>query len=128
MISFEAPTELAGTIASLPANLWQELLPADNQYVVSIHLLTEDEMQQLNRTTRSIDKPTDVLSFPLFENIAALPEHDAPLGDLFICLPCVDEAHLGQRECVIHGTLHLLGFDHETEPEKWDDARRALKE
>jgi rRNA maturation RNase YbeY len=114
MISFEAPTELAGTIASLPANLWQELLPADNQYVVSIHLLTEDEMQQLNRTTRSIDKPTDVLSFPLFENIAALPEHDAPLGDLFICLPCVDEAHLASAS--VSFTAHCTCWALTTRP------------
>ena len=128
MISFEAPTELAATIASLPTDLWCELLPSEAQYVVSIHLIDEDEMQQLNRTNRGIDKPTDVLSFPLFENIAALPDHDAPLGDLFICLPCVDEEHMGQRECIIHGTLHLLGSDHETDQAAWTKARDTVKE
>jgi len=128
MISFEAPTELATTIAELSSDLWSELLPSDHHYVVGVHLIDEDAMQQLNQSTRGVDAPTDVLSFPLFDNIADLPDHDAPLGDLFVCLPCVDEDHMGRRECLIHGTLHLLGFDHESDHTAWDTARHSLKE
>ena len=89
---------------------------------VAIRIVDSAESQQLNNSYRGKDKPTNVLSFPSDlppEILAILPNR--PLGDLVICLPVVlveaseqgktaDEhfAHL-----VIHGILHLLGYDHE---------------
>lgn len=128
MISFEAPAELAATVASLPTDAWRVLVPAEHQYVVDVHLVDEPEMARLNQAARGLDRPTDVLSFPLYNGLDDLPDHDAPLGDLFICLAYVDESHLGLRECLIHGTLHLLGFDHETAEPAWDEARKQVKE
>jgi probable rRNA maturation factor len=89
-----------------------------------IRLVDEAESRELNRHYRGKDKPTNVLSFP-FE---APPEVPLPLlGDLVICAPVVareaDEqgktlqAHWAHM--VIHGLLHLLGYDHETD----DDAQ-----
>jgi len=66
-------------------------------------------MRQLNLEHRGIDGPTDVLSFPID------PESDAPgpreLGDVFVCEEECEELD----EAVIHGVLHLLGYDHETD-------------
>lgn len=84
---------------------------------LSLRIVDEDESQQLNRQYRGKDKPTNVLSFP-----ADLPaDLDLPLlGDLVICAPVV--AHEAEEQhkalaahwahMVVHGTLHLLGYDH----------------
>ena len=66
-------------------------------------------MQELNREHRGLDRPTDVLSFPID------PEAGGPgpreLGDVFVCkAECED-----LDEAVVHGVLHLLGYDHETD-------------
>jgi len=84
---------------------------------VTIRLVDVAESQELNHTYRGKDKPTNVLSFP-FE---APPGIELPLlGDLIICRQVVEqeaqeqdkalEAHWAHM--VIHGSLHLLGYDH----------------
>lgn len=89
---------------------------------VVIRLVDEAESRQLNHTYRGKDKPTNVLSFP-FEAPAEAP---LPLlGDLVICVPVVAREALQQGKSleahwahmVIHGLLHLLGYDHETDEE-----------
>lgn len=85
---------------------------------LTIRLVDETEGRELNNTWRHKDYPTNVLSFP-----ADVPEGllDIPLlGDLVICVPVVEreaaeqgkslEAHWAHL--VIHGCLHLLGYDH----------------
>ncbi|MBU3070961.1 rRNA maturation RNase YbeY [Aestuariicella sp. G3-2] len=84
---------------------------------ISVRIVDNDESQELNFQYRQKDKPTNVLSFP-----ADLPpELELPLlGDLVICAPVVTrEAAEQQKELfahwahmVVHGTLHLLGYDH----------------
>jgi probable rRNA maturation factor len=84
---------------------------------VAIRIVDTNESQTLNRTYRGQDNPTNVLSFPA-EII--MPEGPVPLGDIAICWPIVVreakehakpiEHHLAHM--VIHGCLHLLGFDH----------------
>lgn len=84
---------------------------------VTIRLVDEAESHDLNLTYRGKDKPTNVLSFP-FE---APPEIELPLlGDLIICRQVVEQEALEQQKSaeehwahmVIHGCLHLLGYDH----------------
>lgn len=84
---------------------------------VSVYIVDETESQELNTQYRGKNNPTNVLSFP-----ADLPEEiDIPLlGDLVVCAPVVEreaqeqgkslDAHWAHM--VVHGTLHLLGFDH----------------
>lgn len=87
------------------------------QAEVTIRLVDEDESQSLNRDYRGKDKPTNVLSFPF----------DAPpgieldlLGDLVICRQVVEKEAKEQNKdlfahwahMVVHGSLHLLGYDH----------------
>ncbi len=68
-----------------------------------------DRIAELNRDYRGFDRPTDVLSFPID------PEAGGPgpreLGDVFVCREECEDFD----EAVVHGVLHLLGFDHETD-------------
>lgn len=85
-----------------------------------------EESQQLNLQYREKDKPTNVLSFPSDIPEEVLPMLDAlPLGDLVICIPVVLQEALEQKKTaqnhfahlLVHGVLHLLGYDHETSDE-----------
>lgn len=81
------------------------------------------DSHQLNLQYRQKDKPTNVLSFPseLPEQVLALLDAE-PLGDLVICIPVVLQEATEQQKTpihhfshlLVHGVLHLLGFDHET--------------
>lgn len=86
---------------------------------VTVRVVDENESAELNKTYRHKQGPTNVLSFP-FEKPAQV---ETPLlGDLVICAPVVareadqqaktTEAHWAHM--IIHGCLHLLGYDHET--------------
>lgn len=84
---------------------------------VSIRVVDEAESQALNHQYRDKDKPTNVLSFPA----EFPPELEIPLlGDLVICAPIVAAEAIVQNKplqahwahMVVHGVLHLLGFDH----------------
>lgn len=89
-------------------------------YAVSIKIIDEAEMKTLNFHFRQKEKPTNVLSFP-----CQLPEimRGNMLGDIAICAPVVQQeatlqakpltAHFAHM--VVHGVLHLLGFDHEND-------------
>ncbi len=76
---------------------------------LALALVTADEIQRLNREHRGIDAPTDVLSFPVDEaGTAAGPRE---LGDVVICPEHTDDL----VRAAVHGVLHLLGHDHETD-------------
>jgi probable rRNA maturation factor len=89
---------------------------------ITIRLVDSDESQALNREYRGKDKPTNVLSFP-FE----APEHVTInlLGDLVICVPVMAHEAKEQNKdvmhhwahLIVHGCLHLLGYDHLDEGE-----------
>ncbi len=89
---------------------------------VTIRIVDEAESHELNMTYRGKDKPTNVLSFP-FE---APPGMELPLlGDLVICRQVVEQEAREQNKVlnahwahmVVHGSLHLLGYDHIIEEE-----------
>lgn len=91
---------------------------------ISIQVTDDETLRQYNNEYMGIDAPTDVLSFPVpFEN----PETGAPyLGDLLISFPTAAQqaeaaGHPVAEEVkllVVHGILHLLGYDHATPEEK----------
>ncbi|MEC7118587.1 MAG: rRNA maturation RNase YbeY [Pseudomonadota bacterium] len=90
---------------------------------LSIRMVSLSESQQLNHDYRGKDKPTNVLSFP-----SEMPDEMVtmlgylPLGDLVICVDVVAQEATEQAKSpqhhlthlVVHGVLHLLGYDHET--------------
>lgn len=94
----------------------------DTEVVVSFQLLGRDEMRQLNNDYRGKDEPTNVLSFPM-----QLPEQVEInlLGDLALCVDVINEEAEQQSKpreshwahMIIHGMLHLQGYDHEKDEE-----------
>ena len=66
-------------------------------------------IRELNRRHRQIDAPTDVLSFPVDENAPSVGPRE--LGDVVIC----PEQTRDLTEAVVHGVLHLCGYDHESD-------------
>jgi probable rRNA maturation factor len=105
------------TEAELQRYLEAAVSPFQTEAEVTIRLVDETESQQLNFDYRHKDKPTNVLSFPF----QAPPGIELPLlGDLVICVQVVAQEALEQNKTleahwahmVVHGCLHLLGFDH----------------
>lgn len=83
-----------------------------------LHLITADEIRELNDKHRGKDAPTDVLSFPLtnYPNITEVDVNPVTgkvqLGDIVICKEFVKDSI---EYCYVHGLLHLLGYAHETD-------------
>ena len=114
--------QLASGAGDLPAKsdfeAWAETaLEDEDRRGLVIRIVDEAESRQLNRDYRDRDKPTNVLSFP-FEAPPQVP--DGHLGDLVICAPVVAREAREQGKpaahhwahLVIHGVLHLRGYDH----------------
>ena len=86
---------------------------------ISILLTNDQHIQELNKAYRNKDKPTNVLSFP-YENFL-----DGTIGDITLALETITteakEANIPLEEhlahMIIHGVLHLLGYDHEQDEE-----------
>ncbi|ASI90193.1 MULTISPECIES: rRNA maturation RNase YbeY [Vibrio] len=93
------------------------ITPFQQDAELTIRIVDEEESQQLNRDYRGKDKPTNVLSFP-FEAPPGV-EMDL-LGDMIICRQVVEKEAIEQSKpliahwahMVVHGSLHLLGYDH----------------
>lgn len=135
-------------------SLIQDLLQLASQAIgleegtweLDLTIVNNEEIHQLNQTYRQVDRPTDVLSFALEETIdpmdhiqlpqgLALPRH---LGDIVVSYEMLeaqaqDYQHSRQRELgflVVHGFLHLNGYDHQTPEEEqimFDLQERVLR-
>jgi probable rRNA maturation factor len=121
------------TVALAAQAAFTEALPTGPaSYEATIVLTDDTEMRALNRTWRSKDEPTNVLSFPAGD----VPGETGALGDVVIAfetakaeadqtgIPLSDHvSHL-----VVHGVLHLLGFDHveDAEAEQMEDLERKV--
>ena len=76
---------------------------------LAIVLVDEEEIRRLNREHRGRDSPTDVLSFPV--DLSGDSHGPRELGDVVIC----PDHTADLVEAVVHGVLHLCGYDHETD-------------
>ncbi|HTE62032.1 MAG TPA: rRNA maturation RNase YbeY [Solirubrobacteraceae bacterium] len=76
---------------------------------VAVAFITPEEIAALNAEHRGKDGPTDVLSFPVDGDGAVVGERE--LGDVVICPEHTEDL----TEAVVHGVLHLVGMDHETD-------------
>jgi len=100
--------------------------------VASIQITTPEEMQQLNKQYRDKDKPTNVLSFPM-----QVPEEVdmCLLGDIALCASVINHEADQQAKknnehwahMVVHGMLHLQGFDHIEEQDAEDMEQLEIK-
>ena len=115
-----------------------DVVEADGCLCFEFLFVDEEEIQRLNRETRSIDKVTDVLSYPSLDGIKgqALCVEDYPydadedgylfVGSIVVCVQCAKEqaeeyGHSLERELhylLVHGVLHCLGYDHMTDEDK----------
>lgn len=91
-----------------------------DDYEVSVSFVGDEEIHELNRDYRGVDRTTDVLSFPMDDEFTNM------LGDIVINInKVIDQAkeygHSEKREIsylTVHSSLHLMGFDHEEEEDK----------
>ena len=117
---------------------FSDVVTADCPLAFEFLLVDEEEIQRLNRETRSMDKVTDVLSYPSLDDIKgeALKKDDYPfeldeeerlfMGSVVVCLQRAKEqaeeyGHSLERELhylLTHGVLHCLGYDHMTDEDK----------
>lgn len=104
------------------------------EYEVSITFVDIDEIHKLNKEFRNVDRPTDVLSFPMDEDFS-IEGVDTMLGDIVISMDVAkdqskDFGHSLDREIMYltaHSMLHLLGYDHMDEAEKIEMRAREKK-
>ena len=112
-----------------------------NPCEVSVSFTDNEGIHELNRKFRGIDRPTDVLSFPLFDYAGESEEPPVDelmgmLGDIVISLEQAqaqanEYGHSFEREVAfltVHSMLHLLGYDHETGEEDETEMRRRQSE
>ena len=116
-IEVSGDTLSRAALAAFAATSAPDAVPCE----VTLVLTDDDEIRELNRTWRGKDSSTNVLSFPAGEPVGEAHGEPSPLGDIVLAgetvieeaklkaIPAADHAvHL-----VVHGMLHLLGFDHE---------------
>ncbi|MGB5484547.1 rRNA maturation RNase YbeY [Parasphingorhabdus sp.] len=123
-------TDLAAraTKAAIAASSHADIMSRSFAIEISVKLSDNAEVHSLNNSYRGKDKPTNVLSFPqiqpdLLETLANTDDGEALLGDIILAYEtCRDEAAAKNislsnhvSHLIVHGSLHLLGYDHENE-------------
>ena len=105
--------------------IFSENFKISRNFHFTVHSLNESESKKLNQKTFNTNKPTDVLSFPLYNDIKAINQLDKSMfedmGDMFICRNVIKKnAEIYDKDfveelqyIVIHGLLHLIGYSHE---------------
>ena len=105
--------------------IFSENFKISRNFHFTVHSLSESESKKLNQKTFNTNKPTDVLSFPLYNDIEAINQLDKSMsedmGDMFICRNVIKKnAEIYDKDfveelqyIVIHGLLHLIGYSHE---------------
>ena len=128
--------------AAVAESAYPELARSDRPVEISVTLTSDEQVRTLNAKWRGKDKPTNVLSFPMADErdlaAANVADSELLLGDIVIARG-VCEAEAADKQIrvadhavhlVVHGTLHLLGYDHHDDRDASDmEARevRALK-
>lgn len=128
----EVEVQFAVADAHLPPasafRIWADAALADyaGAAALTVRITDEAESRKLNKAYRGKDKPTNVLSFP-FEAPEGVPADEIgnTIGDLVICASIVEQEAVDQNKTpaahwahmVVHGVLHLRGFDHEEKAE-----------
>ena len=105
--------------------IFSENFKISRNFHFTVHSINESESKKLNQKTFNVNKPTDVLSFPLYNNIDSINQLDQSMhedmGDMFICRNVIKKnAEIYDKDfveelqyIVIHGLLHLIGYSHE---------------
>jgi probable rRNA maturation factor len=125
--------------AAIAESAFPQLAGAERPVELSVRLTSDAEVQALNAQWRGKDKPTNVLSFPMLETAelrdAKLAGPELLLGDIVlargVCLSEAADKGIGFEDhaahLIVHGTLHLLGYDHHEDGEASDMEAREVR-
>jgi probable rRNA maturation factor len=125
--------------AAVAQSAFPELATSDRPVEISVLLTGDDDVRRLNAQWRDKDRTTNVLSFPMIDPLdlrdAKVTGPQLLLGDIALARGvCAAEAHdkgVSLEEhathLVVHGTLHLLGYDHHSDDEAADMERREIR-
>lgn len=97
--------------------------------IMSVTFVSKDEIHQINKDYRNIDRPTDVISFAFLDDKSEIIVGDdipLDLGEIYICYEVADENRKNYNNSIkreicflfVHGLLHLLGYDHMTKEDE----------
>ena len=129
----EEKEEYEAVIRRVLEQCFKEEKIENSKLYITITLTNPEHIRKINKEFRKIDRPTDVLSFPMFEKDELEKKikekdfmHEDVLGDIIISIPKVEEQakeyeHSLERELsymVVHGFYHLMGYDHIKEEDK----------
>ena len=122
----DAERPLPDTLSLLETAVITTLQQQIPKAALTLFLTDDERIQHLNRDYLGHDKPTDVLSFPAGKPMPGMAEMETYLGDIIIALPyAAQQAAAAGHETAaelqllaVHGTLHLLGYDHAGPDEK----------
>ena len=132
-LDLDVNNEYEETIKKVLNQCYKEENLEDSKLVITITLTTPENIQEINKEYRNVDRATDVLSFPMFEKDELDNKirdkdflHEDILGDIIISIEKVKEqakeyGHSFERELsymVVHGFYHLMGYDHMNDIEK----------
>ena len=132
-LNLEENAEYEEIVKKVIAKCYEEENLLDSKLIITITFTTPEEIHKINKEYRQVDRPTDVLSFPMFERKELEEkiekqdfEHEDVLGDIIISIEKVKEqaeeyGHSFERELsymVVHGFYHLMGYDHIKEEDK----------
>lgn len=120
----QLPAQLKAKLDEI-AKVCLEIEEVDGEAEISLVFVDDAEIQKLNHSYRNLDEPTDVLSFPLWDEDEEILG-ELLLGDIIISLETAQRqgeeyGHSLEREIaylMVHGLLHLLGYDHLDKEEK----------
>ena len=125
--------------AAIAESAYPELAETDRPVEISVTLTGDEKVRALNAHWRGKDKPTNVLSFPMADELdltrANVAQRELLLGDIILAQG-VCEAKAAERgvtfedhatHLLVHGTLHLLGYDHGNDAEAADMESREIR-
>ena len=125
--------------AAIAESAFSDLTDSERAVELSVTLTSDDHVRELNAKWRKKDKPTNVLSFPMADELdlgrANVSEMELLLGDIVLAHG-VCEAEAAEKgvplqqhatHLMVHGTLHLLGYDHHDDSEAADMEAREVR-
>jgi len=125
--------------AAIAESAYPDLATSGRKVEISVRLTSDEQVRALNDKWRGKDKPTNVLSFPLAEGYELSDENvggrELLLGDIVlargVCLSESDEKRVAVEDhaahLIVHGTLHLLGYDHRDDEEAAEMEQREAR-
>jgi len=125
--------------AAIAESAYSDLADSERPVEISVTLTGDEQVRGLNAKWRGKDKPTNVLSFPMAEELdlvrASVADRELLLGDIILARGvCESEAaekgvsfERHATHLIVHGTLHLLGHDHQEEDEAADMEAREIR-